>query len=59
MMRLSKGMTMRRLPHCVGVALVLLLAAQSAHAACYANGKWYKTGEQVNGLACQADGSWR
>ncbi len=50
---------MRRLASCVGVALVLLLGAHAAHAACYASGKWYKTGEQANGLTCQADGSWR
>ena len=50
---------MRRLASCVGVALVLLLGAHAAHAACYASGQWYKTGEQANGLTCQADGSWR
>lgn len=50
---------MRRIARNIGVALILLLGAQAAHAACYANGKWYKTGEQANGLTCQADGSWR
>jgi len=50
---------MQRFARRLGVALALLLAAQAAQAACYANGKWYKTGEQANGLTCQPDGSWR
>ena len=50
---------MRRLAFGIGVTMVLMLGMQAAHAACYANGKWYKTGEQANGLTCQADGSWR
>jgi hypothetical protein len=41
------------------IAFFLLIYTAILHADCIHNGVLYPTGTIINGLTCQADGSWR
>ena len=43
----------------LAVLLFLIISAEAALGDCYYQGRRYPTGTNINGVVCQADGTWR